>query len=251
MTGLRPFCLFAITALVLGLASTARGAGTDAFCRDESAIRLVMIDVTSGLDASSQQALQAGLRVVYGQLEGGDRLLIKTIEGDYTDSRTMFNRCVPHCIDAGTFDNCTEGSLRLERVAFRNGFAASFRALRGETPRPTSAILRTVNSAMQSLTRNNQSVSLTLYSDMIENSGFISGDALLNTRTDSLVRQATSANIVFNCSDVAITAFGVGRSDAQGRQALSPAEVQRVIDFWSLYFSTIGCSDLEILERLE
>ncbi len=212
--------LWALATLLLGLVwlvSPASAAGNnERFCRAEATIRLVMVDVTSGLDSSSQSSLQTGLRVIYGQLEGGDRLIIRTIEAEYTGSRTLFDQCVPHCIDAGTFDNCTEGSLRLERVKFRNAFAASFRSLRDEPPRPTSAILRTVNSAMQSLARNGQPVRLILYSDLIENSDFLSGGELLTARTEDLVRRAMTANIVFDCSDVAITAFGVGRSGAEG-----------------------------------
>ncbi len=195
--------------------------------------------------------MQAGLRVVYAGLEGGDRLVIKTIEADHTKSRTVFDRCVPHCIDAGTFDNCTEGSLRLERVRFRNDFASSFRTLLDQPQQPRSAILRTVNSAMRSLGSNGQSVHLTIYSDLIENSEFISGRELLTADTGSLVQRTLRANVVFDCTNVAITAFGVGRSDATGREALSQTEVQTVTDFWSLYLSSIGCTELDILERLE
>ncbi len=248
--GLSAIVVVFLNAVVLTSTATAAQNG-DRFCRAAAAVRLVMVDVTSGLDEGALTALQTGLRVVYGQLEGGDRLIIRTIEAEHTDSRTLFDQCVPHCIDAGTFDNCTEGSLRLERVKFRNAFAASFRTLNDEQPRATSAILQTVNSTMQSLARSDQPIRLTLYSDLIENSEFLSGGDLLSKRTKDLVQRATAANLVFDCSDVTITAFGLGRSGAEGRKALTQAQIQTVTDFWSVYFSSIGCTDLEILERLE
>ena len=94
-------------------------------------------------------------------------------------------------------------------------------------------------------------VELYVFSDMLENSGFISLRDLFHSKAAWLVEKAKENNLVPSIRGATVRIFGVGRRHTTGKPELSVAEMQRLTDFWRGYFEAAGAASVEISPKFD
>lgn len=223
------------------------------FCRPDASEVLILIDITTALDARARQLLSDGVREIVEGLNPGESLRIATIADQVTHSEMLMSACVPYCPDdLGTIllGNCTEGLLRLETRHLHRQMSDTLRArLEATADLPYSDILRTLKATVAARTPGRH-LKLYVFSDMIENSEYVSGRDFWSTSPAKLNAKLVADGLVPDFSNTSIYAFGIGRGGSGERKALPQPRMQALSQFWTAYFSQAGAIRADLSEAL-
>jgi hypothetical protein len=223
------------------------------FCRPNASEVLILVDITTALDARARQLLSDGIREIVEGLNPGESLRIATIADQVTHSEMLMSGCVPYCPDdLGTIllGNCTEGLLRLETRHLRKQMADVLRArLETTADLPYSDILRTLNATVAARTPGRH-LKLYVFSDMIENSEYVPGRDFWSTSPAKLNAKLVADGLMPDFSNTSIFAFGIGRGGSGERKALPQPRMKALSQFWTAYFEQAGANSANLSEAL-
>lgn len=219
------------------------------FCLETGVVKHLLIDVTSVYDDRAKHQIQDGFSKIISGLMGGEKVVISTIENSFTASRTIYEGCVPHCDGATIVSNCTEGFLILEKrkqlSKLRNALAKN---ITQTIDLPNSDIFRTLYFSTKEQQKDPTKLVLIIFSDMIENSDFISGNEFFSSVESSLMAKLSKDDLLPNFMGADIVVFGIGRGGTTGREPLKPNRLSRVRKHWGSYFKMTGAKNVEISE---
>ena len=225
------------------------------FCDPKAATNLILIDVTTQFDIRSKDLFEKGILAILGKMEGGQRIVISTIEDAMTSSQKLYEGCVPYCKDSGVlgslFGDCTTGLVKLRSNEQRGAISKSLRGrLSSAADLPLSEIVRTVATASSAefATKNNGEIYV--FSDMIENSSYIPGKVFWWQPLENILAKIVKDDYMPKLPGVKIRIFGVGRGGYQERKQLSQVKLDHIKKFWTAYFKQAGASDIVIGESL-
>lgn len=238
-------------AAVLGLGLACAGFSTASaeesrFCRDDGATVILFLDVTTPYDATDRDALIHGVGAIFDTLQGGERVVIRTIEDEFSRSRRLFAECVPYCPSSGffgdLFSDCTEGMVINERKRFAQSLVNTLQGLLASAKElDHSEIVRTLSAALVEEYRKGRTNRIYIYSDMIENSGYIRGRDFFAAKDGVLIDKIANDGLVPDIADADVRVFGTGRTGiAQDRAALDQERLKKLRDFWTKYFAAGG-----------
>ena len=223
------------------------------FCKSGADVIVILIDVTSEFDNHSINIFRDGVSNIIAKLDGGERVLIETIGDSFTKSEKLYDGCVPFCVSSwNIFSDCTTGLVKLRSREQLNKIAAVLRSrLSKTTDLPHSDIVRTLAYVVGPLARGTHEIKLYMFSDMIENSSFLPGKMFFSRPINNLIQYISENSLIPNFKRVDIHAFGVGRAGTTGRKPLPQHLMNRIIEFWSVYFRHSGAEKFDINETLE
>jgi hypothetical protein len=228
------------------------------YCAPEAASVVFMLDVTTPYDDIDRTVLRDSALKVFDRLEGGEKLTIVTIEDSFSHSRRLIEACIPFCPDDGSIveillSDCTAGKLLQDRKELASHLRDALGVmLEASSELPRSDIVRTIYYAMKGDAGVAPThVELYVFSDMLENSGFITLRDLFGSKTAWLVQKAEQDNLVPNIPGATVRIFGVGRRHSAGKPELSVAEMQRLTDFWRGYFAAAGAATVEVSPKFD
>lgn len=228
------------------------------YCAPGAASVVFMLDVTTPYDDIDRAVLRDSALKVFNRLEGGQKLTIVTIEDSFSHSRRLIEACIPFCPENGSvidilLSNCTEGVLFQRRRELAAHLRTTLDLMLGASAElPRSDIIRTVYYAMKGDTGTAPThVELYIFSDMLENSGFMTLRELFGSKTAWLIQKARQGSLVPSMPGAAVRIFGVGRRHSQGKPELTVAEMKRLTDFWRGYFDAAGAASIEISPRFD
>jgi hypothetical protein len=119
------------------------------------------------------------------------------------------------------------------------------------TELPKSEIIRTLAMVLGSTGEEKRSVLVYIFSDLIENSEFISGKTFWSQPVERTVDVVKENELLPDLRNASVKIFGVGRDGTAQRRPLAQVLLAHLKRFWILYFEKTGCIDLEINESLE
>ena len=247
----------AVLAGLCWLAPAASAEGTDRFCAEAGANVVFFIDVTTPYDAIDRKALVEGIATVFERTEGGSRIAIRTIADTFANSAGILDECVPWCESGGFIEdffssNCTEGVVINEKKHLRERIVAVLSDwMARSTELPHSEIIRTLSMPGAGEYRKGRENRFYVFSDMIENSEYLSGAKFFGTRNAAIVSKLAKDRLVPGFPEADVTIFGVGRTgDPGNRQALPQDKIEKLIDFWETYFSLAGAEPPQLRQTL-
>lgn len=224
------------------------------FCRPEAAQVVILVDVTTAFDDRAKDVFQRGINGIVKSLSPGEEIRVATIEDSYASTNLLYTGCVPVC-SSGLLDffisDCTEGVIRLETAKQLNEIRAALqgRLAMATTDLDTSDIVRTIFYNTQNR-QAGRDLDLYIFSDLIENSEFMSGKTFWAQATDKSITAIKTNNLMPNFSGAVVKAFGVGRGGSMGRHPLTQDRINKLRDFWTAYFIAAGAPQAVISEDL-
>ena len=234
------------------LACTDLAQAAENYCSYGHGTAVLLVDRTTAFDKTDQTLfLQALDRVVSG-LEAGDRLVLFTMTGAYTESQKLFDECRPGCPELGFFEEllatCRSTLARSEMVKFTRQLAGTLAGLLKQ-PEETrfSDLFRTVAEAVRPYSRGPHKVrTLIMFSDLIENSTLLPERDLKRLSPSEILQRLRSSGVTADLEGATVRVFGFGRDDSAGRPPLSQGTRQRIADAWRKWFETSGADSIEI-----
>lgn len=236
-----------------GIAGAARAEQGRHYCIAEKPIVLLIIDMTTEYDDRDRSLLMEAIQHILTNLEGGERLVIRTITDSFSTSDRLFDQCVPVCIPKRkTFigSGCSDGTIKIDKRRMRDGAATAMRErLRHFQARDDSDIIRTLEQIARDVPFAGKTSRIYVYSDMIEVSDHMRGQffAASNAR---LIEKLRTTRLIPDLNKAEVHVFGVGRSGLPGRPPLPIDKMQKLNDFWTLYFKAADAGSLTITEGL-
>lgn len=234
---------------ILLLPATARAAAdSQRFCSPSAVNIVVYLDVTTPYDDIDKRALIDGVGKIFEKLTGGERIAIRTIADTFTNSSEILDECMPYCESQGflsdLFSDCTEGVVINERKRLKSLIVARLSEWMGRsTELKYSEILRTIAMSASEEYRDGRDNQLFIFSDLIENSEYLSGAKFFAMKNNVIVSDLAKARLVPNLKGATVVAFGVGRTgNPTDRRALSQDKFEKLADFWETYFSLAGAA---------
>ncbi|MBV8914703.1 MAG: hypothetical protein JOZ05_16885, partial [Acetobacteraceae bacterium] len=159
--------LFALLILV------GRPALAEDYCSYSQATAVLLVDRTTAFDKTDKTLFLQALDGIVAGLGAGDRLVLYTMTGAYTDSRKLFERCNPGCPEesffAGLLSTCRPVVARADKVAFTRELAQVLAGLL-VAPEETrfSDLFRTVAEAVRPYASGPQKLrTVIIFSDLI------------------------------------------------------------------------------------
>ncbi len=237
----------AIAAVVLAClagATAATAAETDKYCDPAAANIVFFLDVTTHYDEIDRAALVDGFAKVFESLKGGERVTLRTISDEFGHSSRLFSACSPFCpADGGIFSDCTEGVLIQDRRTFKHDLATVMkRAIDNTQNLDHSEIVRTLARAAAEEFREGSKNRLYIFSDMIENSVYLPGNRFLADPNKKLILRLADERLVPNLAGAVVRVFGFGRTGVEGRVSLPQGKLEKMSEFWTLFFTASGAS---------
>ena len=241
--------LLAAAALLLS-AGSARAA-TD-YCGYGHGTAVLMVDRTTAFDATDKTVFLQALDGMIAGLGAGDRLVLYTMTGAYTESQKLFDRCKPACPDEGfigdLFASCRPVVARSDALGFTRELAQTLAGLL-QKPEETrfSDLFRTIADAIRPYAAGAPKLqTLFVFSDLIENSSMLPERELKQLSAAAIVQRLKTDGVIATLGGAAVRVFGFGRDDSPGRPPLPQAERQRIAQAWRLWFEAGGASSVEI-----
>ena len=235
--------------LVLLLAGPARAA--EDYCAYGTATALLLVDRTTAFDDTDKTLFLQALDQVVGALDPGDRFVVFTMTGAYTESRKVFDRCKPACPEAGFFagllSSCSAVVARSENVGFTRDLAQGLAALLAK-PEETrySDLFRTIAEDVRAEASGKPIRTLILLSDLIENSPILPERELKRLLPDAILKRLAANGVQVSLPGGAVRVFGFGRDDTPSRPPLPQAERQRIAEAWRSWFLAGGAATVDI-----
>ena len=241
--------LAAVAALMLAT-GTARAA-TD-YCGYGHATSVLLVDRTTAFDATDKAVFLQALDGMIAGLGAGDRLVLYTMTGAYTESQKLFDRCKPACPDEGfigdLFASCRPVVARSDALGFTRELAQTLAGLL-QKPEETrfSDLFRTVADAVRPYVAGPQKLqNVYLFSDLIENSPLLPERELKRLPPAAILQRLRTDGVLATLGGAAVRVFGFGRDDSPARPPLPQAERQRIEQAWRLWFDASGAGSVEI-----
>lgn len=239
----------AILALLL-VAGSAQAA-TD-YCGYGHATSVLLVDRTTAFDATDKSVFLQALDGMIGGLGAGDRLVLYTMTGAYTESQKLFDRCKPACPEEGflgdLFAACRPVVARSDALGFTRELAQTLAGLL-QKPEETrfSDLFRTVTDAVRPYAAGPQRLqNVYVFSDLIENSPLLPERELKRLPPATILQRLRTDGVVATFGGAAVRVFGFGRDDSPGRPPLPQAERQRIEQTWRLWLGASGAGSVEI-----
>jgi len=218
------------------------------FCDPAGANLVIYLDVTTPYDDIDKAALINGIGRILGQFKGGERIAIRTIEDAFSRSRRLIDTCYPYCPPGGLYDvlfsSCTEGVVINEKKKMmRSVVIAITDMLDGAHELDKSEIIRTLTQTLREEYRRDRPNRIFIYSDLIENSQYLSGADFFRLKDSVLIEKIAQDGLVPAIWEADVRVFGVGRTGVPGeRSALPQDRLNRLTGFWTKYFAAGGAT---------
>lgn len=234
--------------LAAGGTSPARSEEASRFCDAAGANLVLYLDVTTPYDEIDKAALIDGIGRILAQLTGGERITIRTIEDAFSRSRRLVDACFPYCPPGGIFDDlfstCTEGVVINEKKKLMRSIVVTLTGLLDSARElDQSEIVRTLTQSLREEYRQNRLNRIFIYSDMIENSTYLSGADFFRAKDGALIEQIARDGLVPSIWEAEVHIFGMGRTGIAGDRAALPQErLNKLTSFWTKYFAAGGAT---------
>lgn len=236
---------------VLALLAAGRAEAAD-YCGYGHGTAVLLVDRTTAFDATDKALFLQALDGMIAGLGAGDRLVLYTMTGAYTESQKLFDRCKPACPDEGFLGEflsaCRPVVARADALGFTRELAATLAGLL-QKPEETrfSDLFRTVQDAVRPYASSaSKLINLYLFSDLIENSTLLPERELKRLPPASIVQLLRTDGVMATLGGAAVRVFGFGRDDSPGRPPLPQAERQRIAQAWRQWLVASGAGSVEI-----
>lgn len=229
------------------------------YCRPDRPAVVLALDITTKYESADEQLLLDAVRKLYAKLEGGERIVIRTLTESFSTSERLFEGCVPACFEKSRWRRalyCSTGGIEtddremkadIERTLHQR--LLNFRSL------PTSDIVRTLAHIAEDHLGRSGNSTLYVFSDLIENSELVSGKRLLTSSTSELMKSLRSKKMYARLQGVDVKVFGIGRASRDGRKderrPLTADEEARLRQFWHAYFVASKARSISISRQLQ
>jgi hypothetical protein len=252
---------FALTSLIVVLffdlqcALAAKSVDWNIYCAEKGESVLLLVDVTTPYDSIDKGVLKEGFESIISGLNGGDRILVRTIGDDPTHSKKLFERCIPYCPELSTleelFSDCTQGVVLNHKRALMSELGGALRAeLDSFVELPHSAIIQTIAKSVAEDMHGASSARVIIFSDMIENSVYVPGKTFWKSKPNVLLDMLSKDGFVPDLKGVKVLTFGVGRSGGADRTPLEVKLSRILITFWTKYFEKAGVPGVKFNQNL-
>jgi len=223
------------------------------YCKADGRIALFLVDVTTPYDKTDKDIIVKATDKILASLNGGEKIIIRTITDSHTRSEQLIERCIPYCAAEG-FSRiflCNDGAIRTDREGVYADIVESLRQRLAKFEETRhSDILRTVVLAAKEDAVQGRPLSLYIYSDLIENSDYLPGRKFFSTPVDRLIGQLRKDKLIAPIKNANVIAAGVGRGGTKERRPLGVAEQRKVTDFWTAYFKASGAKSVEVGQNI-
>jgi hypothetical protein len=241
----------ALVALLLLMGAPAAQAADD-YCSYGHGTAVLLVDRTTAFDGTDKTLFLQALDGLIAGLGPGDRLVLFTMTGAYTESRKLFDRCKPACPEQGFFtglmSSCRPVLARSENVAFTRELAQTLAGLL-QKPEETrfSDLFRTVAEAVRAYGSGPQKLrAVIMFSDLIENSPLLPERELKRLPPAEVLERLRANGVQARLDGASVRVFGFGRDDSPGRPPLPQAVRQRIAEAWRAWFTAGGAGAIEI-----
>jgi hypothetical protein len=236
----------------------ANAAGRQDYCSYSDSTTLMLVDRTTAYDGTDEEVFRASLKRLQGSLEAGDRLIIQTITGSYTESRKVFDDCMPGCPETGLMEwltgSCRDIIASSDRNAFLRQAAAAVRQMLAEVQSfETSDIAQTIAETTREIATSpdRRLTRLIVFSDMVENSKALPWSTLQTGQPRKLVAALNEVGVKPSLGGADVVVFGFGRFHDRGRTQLRPETRNHLVDFWTRWFKSGRAETVFIGQRWE
>jgi len=220
------------------------------YCRGGGRLVLLLIDITTPYDQTDKNAIVQMTDRILTSIEGGDRLIVRTIADSHTRSERLAERCIPHCPETGMWRrmlNCSDGVIRTDFEAVRAEVISAMRnKLATFNELSYSDIVRTIFSVLQEERRELGAVSLYVYSDLIENSDYFPSKYLFSYSLQRLIFGLQHYKLIPNLKGATVQVAGFGRAGTPDRRPLKVDELNKLREFWTGFFKEAGAASISI-----
>ncbi len=231
------------------------------YCSYGDHTRLILVDRTTSYDDVDKKVFVTGLSKIVDGFEIGDRVIIHAITADFVQGEREFDGCVPGCPKKGLLDwlfsDCRDLVARADLTNFVRDLAIEARGLL-DNPRefPRSDIARSIARVTSSISNpadlsNAHLEDVYIFSDLIENSTELPWPAIVDSSPQILVERLRGFGVRPELAGAKVRVFGFGRFHDQERTPLRPVTEAKVRDFWKLFLTDGGASQVNIEQRLE
>jgi len=223
------------------------------YCKSDVRIALFLVDITTPYDQTDKDLIVKATDKILASLTGGEKVIIRTITDSVTRSEQLVERCIPFCAaeGLGRLFLCNDGQIRTDRESVYEDIVGALRQrLSKFEEKRHSDIVRTVLLAAKEDAVNGHKLSLYIYSDLIENSDYLSGRKLFSTSVPQLIAMLQKDKLIPSLKDADVHVAGVGRGATKDRRPLTVAEQRKVTDFWSAYFKLSGAESIDVGQNI-
>lgn len=239
--------------LLSGVANAA-----DRNCLPDAVETLLFIDQTTRLTSLDERQLFDGANLIIERMPVGGRLTVKTIQGAYSEVRTLHQACKPGCPPGAGALSCSEIMVkRRELPAFMRGVEASLRETFGGPNATRSEIAISLAYGLRT-SGESRPRRVYVFSDMLERSTLTdmmaAGSPFVTGRGPevfaALQRKMIASGFDTRLDGSEIIVFGFGREDGAHR----PLEIQvaqRVKLFWTGLFGAMGAQSVRFFSDLD
>jgi hypothetical protein len=246
-----PRCLVWSVLLAFYLTGTAIAQTSDnrSYCKSDGRTALFLVDITTPYDQTDKDLIVRATDKILASLTGGEKVIVRTITDSVTRSEQLVERCIPFCAaeGLGRIFLCNDGAIRTDRENVYEDIVGSLRQrLSKFEEKRHSDIVRTVLLAAKEEAVNGRKLSLYIYSDLIENSEYISGRRFFSTPVPRLITMLQRDKLIPALKNADVHIAGVGRGATKDRRPLTVAEQRKVTEFWEAYFKQSGADSVDI-----
>lgn len=213
------------------------------YCAHSPRATLILFDRTTPPDEGDVAAIRASVGALVDGLQGGERVVLVTIESHYSLSRELFQGCMPACPPSnGPFGECSALRAQRDARAFRGALFNAIHPMLGAGPPQrnsdiTGTIARQARRGARPFSR------VVLFSDMLENSQALPWRTFRDTDNAQLLQIAQRYQLIPSLRGASIAIAGFGRAHDPDRHALTAELDNKVRAFWSLYFQAAGAHE--------
>jgi hypothetical protein len=220
--------------------------GTTDYCAKNGALIVLLLDITTPYDEADKTEIVEAVNEAYRVLEGGDKLVVRTIADSYAHSERLFDRCKPYCATSSTigrYFNCNDGVIRSDADNDKYEMTQALKMhLAHFEERKYSDIIRTLVTTAREEIKGANHVRIIIFSDLIENSDHLSGGQLFNLPTARLLANLKQEGLIAALSGAQVQVAGVGRAGTPERRPLTVRELNKLDEFWKAYFAAAGAT---------
>ncbi len=210
------------------------------YCSSTGANLILAVDITTPYDAKDKELLVRAVGEIFETLHGGDRIVVRTIGAASTSSERLIDKCVPRCRANSTWDkmfNCNEGIILNDTKQVKHLLLQSLSARLAQfEEQPRSDIIRTIVSISREEGQRDHAQILYVFSDLIENSDYISGRSFFTTDTKKLLQYLKRYDLIAPLDGIDVRVFGFGRDGTPARAPLTVPARKKALDFWTAFF---------------
>lgn len=222
----------------------------EGYCSKTGRTVIFAVDITTPYDEADKKSIVELTNHVLSSVNGGDKLVIRTIADSHAHSERLIQRCIPYCPAKGTFGrlfDCSDGLIRTHTEKMRDEVIGALRKkLSTFQELPYSDIVRSIVKIVNEDANPDNDLIVYLYSDLIENSDYFSSGYLFSYSTQKLLDGLKIYKQMANLKNAEIQVSGVGRAGTQDRHPLKITQMNKLMEFWTAYFRECGAKKVTI-----